>query len=629
MKPNFKKRINSTLHDVRPVRPQAVEQSSLRGKPIRQARGEQAQGESIRPLRVERKDVPKSGKNIQFPKKLKKPLAVILMVALALIALVFSARFLFQDGVGSGIAPSDFSRTFGELKDLVGALTGISSDINTLKAEGFSFVFNGKGEELIATFKNLQANVSKLDTLGVGLLKQSNLSTVSDGLDALIALLDKPGEQRFLVLFLNPSEMRPVGGFAGSYGEVILERGNVKEIKVSDIYYPDRFLTKKIVPPTHLQTVTVDWGARDAAWFFDFPTSAQKTIELVEASEVYSKDDIKFEGVIALNVRVIEDILEITGPIKVPEYGLTLTKDNFLEEIQREVEAGRDKKPGENPKRVLDALTPLLTSRLNELNDSDKNALVLAFLARAINKDIQLYFNESKAEDFARKIGWAGEVANLPESGDYLAVVNVNVAGGKTDARVNQAIKLKSEIDSTGRVNNHLTVNRRHLGKNDEAPWYRTQNQNFIKVFTMPDAELVSLKGSTPKNVHSQINYSIADYSVDPVLESIERARKDITKYSTETYLESGKNVFATWFSILPGESKTLEVDYKGTQLSPTDRAEYRIVIDKQSGMESKFEYEIAAPLGFRWQESNGSTFTYKSDTIPARLEFKLTLIRN
>ncbi|MDP3991492.1 MAG: DUF4012 domain-containing protein [Candidatus Colwellbacteria bacterium] len=609
-KPNFKKRINSTLHDVkpvRPIRPQAVEQSSLRGK--------QAQDKAVRSPRVEGKE-------------LKKPLLAVFVVALALIALVFGARFLLQDKLGSGIAASDFPQTFSELKDLIGALMGISSDINTLKAEGFNFAFNGKGEELITTLKSLQANVSKLDALRASFLVQSNLSTASDGLDALIALLDKPGEQRFLVLFLNPSEMRPIGGFAGSYGEVVLTRGSVKEIKVSDIYYPDRFLTKKIVPPTHLQTVTVDWGARDAAWFFDFPTSAQKTIELLEASDIYAKEGVKFDGVVALNVKVIEDLLEITGPVKLPEYGLTLTKDNFLEEIQREVEVGRDKKPGENPKRVLGALTPLLTSRLNELNDSDKNALAFAFLARAINKDIQFYFNESKAEDFARKIGWAGEVANLPESGDYLAVVNVNVAGGKTDARVNQAIKLKSEIDSTGRVNNHLTVSRRHLGRSDEASWYRAQNQNFIKIFTMPDAELVSLKGSTPKNVHPQINYSIADYSVDPVLESIERTRKDITKYSTETYLESGKNVFATWFSILPGESKTLEMDYKSTQLSLADGVRYRVIIDKQSGVESKLEYEIAAPLGFRWQESNGSTFVYKSDTIPARLILELTLVK-
>ena len=225
-KPNFKKRINSTLHDVRPVRPQAVEQSSLRGKSIRQARGEsirqaqdkQAQGESIRSPRVEKKGVPKSRKDIQFPKKLKKPLAVVLIAALTLIALVFSARFLFQDEMEFRLAPSDFSQTLGKLKDLIGALTDISSDINILKADGFNFVFNGKGEELITTLKSLQANVSKLDALGVSFLVQSNLGTASDGLDALIALLDKPGEQRFLVLFLNPSEMRPIGGVAGSYG---------------------------------------------------------------------------------------------------------------------------------------------------------------------------------------------------------------------------------------------------------------------------------------------------------------------------------------------------------------------------------------------------------------------------
>ncbi len=514
---------------------------------------------------------------------------------------------------------------------MVGSLVAVSSDLNKLKAEGLNFALNGRGEELIAVLKSLQGNVAKLNALGIGFIDRDTLATASEGLDALIALLDRPGEQRFLVLFLNPSEMRPIGGFAGSYGEVVLTRGSIKEIKVNDIYYPDRFLGKKIVPPRELQSVTADWGARDAAWFFDFPASAEKTIELLESSEIYSRDDIKFEGVIALNVRVIEDILEITGPINLAEYNLTLTKDNFLEEIQKEVEDGRDKKPGENPKRVLSALTPLLTARLNQLNDSDKNALAFALLARAMNKDIQFYFDEPQTQEFVEKVGWAGRVATLPSdfNGDYLAVVNTNIAGGKTDAVVTQAIQLKSEIDLQGRVNNHLVIRRSHLGEKKTAPWYRTKNQNFIKVFTVPNAELISLTGVTPKEIKPRLNYAAAGYSVDLLLGALESTRKENRKFSTEIYMESGKQAFGSWFSILPGETKNLEMSYIGESIPLIAGTQYRFILDKQSGVESAFEYEIVSPPGYKWQETNGSTFAYKNDTIPARLELKLTLIRN
>ncbi len=581
----------------------------------------------VRPITrriIEEKKLPKkSRKRVRLPKKLARPLFVVALATLVLAVSIFSIRFLFQN--------ESEQASFGGLKNLVGALVGISSDINELKTEGFDFAFNGRGEEFIATLENLRANVAKLDALKVGFIGESTLSTASGGLGALIALLGKPGEQHLLILFLNPSEMRPIGGFAGSYGDVTLERGSIKNIKVNDIYYPDHFLNKKITPPIQLQTVTVDWGARDAAWFFDFPTSARKTIEFIEASQIYAKDGVRFDGAIAINVKVIEDILTLTGPIKLPEYGLTLTKDNFLEEVQREVEEGRDKQVGENPKRVLASLAPILIERLHQLSSSDKNTLALALFSRVTNKDIQFYFSDPKVENFVRKVNWAGEVASLPENvgGDYLAVVDTNIAGGKTDARINQSIKLKSEIDSIGQVNNYLAVTRRHFGKDNEAPWYRAKNQNFIKVFTVPNAELLSLSGATPKNVHPRIDYESAGYSRDPLVESLERTQKNISRYNTETYLESGKSVFAAWFSTLAGESKVLEVDYKGTQLSLADGMKYRFVFDKQSGVESAFQYELVAPAGYRWQETNGSTFAYRSDTIPARLELELTLVRD
>lgn len=593
--------VDPTLHDIKPIQKKAPEAP----KPKTEKAAKQ----------------PKRG--IRFPGRLVGPLFILSLAALVLLISVFSVDSLSRGGAGQG--------SFGNLKDLIVAFTSINADINKLRTEGLNFAFNGRGEELITTLKSLRTNLGKLDVLRIGFLNDSALNTANEGLDALITFLDKPGEQHLLVLFLNPSEMRPIGGFAGSYGELVLERGNIKEIKVNDIYYPDKFLNKKIVPPKELQSVTVDWGARDAAWFFDFPTSAQKTMELLEASDIYVKDGVRFDGVVAVNVRIVEDILALTGPIKLPEYNLTLTEDNFLEEIQREVEVGHDKQAGENPKRVLNALTPILIERLQALDSSDKNALMLTLLGRAVNKDIQFYFEDPKAEGFVKKVGWAGEMAVLDAnlSGDYLAVVNTNVAGGKTDARIEQTIKLKSEIDTDGRVNNHLTIIRRHNGKANDAPWYQAKNQNFIKIFTPPKAELISLTGATAKTINPRINYSVSGYALDPLLVAIEQTRKRVVKYSTVIYSESGKTVFGAWSSILAGEARTLEVNYKSGEIRLADSVKYRFILDKQSGVESQFEYEVRAPAGYKWAESNGSTFAYQSDTIPARLTIELTLVRN
>ena len=43
---------------------------------------------------------------------------------------------------------------------------------------------------------------------------------------------------------------------------------------------------------------------------------------------------------VSINTNVLATILDITGPISVPGYDLELDSENFLKEIQYEVEAG-------------------------------------------------------------------------------------------------------------------------------------------------------------------------------------------------------------------------------------------------------------------------------------------------
>ena len=125
-----------------------------------------------------------------------------------------------------------------------------------------------------------------------------------------------------------------------------------------------------------MQSITAGWGARDANWFFNFPTSAEKMIYFLENSRLYKDPDIKFLGLAAINADVVKTLLDLTGPLKVPAYQKTLTAENFLAEIQREVETGRDKKPGQNPKKILSVITPLILQKLATLNDGAKNQLI-------------------------------------------------------------------------------------------------------------------------------------------------------------------------------------------------------------------------------------------------------------
>lgn len=534
-----------------------------------------------------------------------------------------------------------------DVKGISDKLASINAGIDYLQKNGFDAAFNGGGDKLLSTLKKMDADLTDLQTTAgslnshaspfYGLLGQNpdylkmttQLIGYREALESFIKLMEQVPNTHLLVLFQNPSEIRPSGGFTGSYADLVLGGGEVKEINVNDIYYPEHFLKEHIVPPMQLQGITLHWGPQDANWFFDFPTSARKAMELTGKSSVYAEKSIKFDGAVSINIRLVEDLLKLVGPIDVPSYGYTLDANNFMRVVQKEVEEGRDKIPGQNPKRILNVITPILMSRLKDLDSSQKSQLIDIFKNRFGNKDIQFYFNDKKLEGLMTEWGGAGEVYRLPANftGDYLAVVNANVAGGKTDAVISQKIDLNSIIQDDGTISDILTVERIHNGANEKEARYRAKNQNFVKIFTPPSVKLIDLKGNTEKVVKPVLDYKNLDYETDHDLLSVESTKKIIDTLSAATYAEAGKNVFATWFSIGKGEDKKLSVVYESThEMVIASGAKYEFIFDKQSGVESDFRYMVKAPSGFVWRESNDPTFSYETHNLPARIKIELTL---
>jgi hypothetical protein len=68
--------------------------------------------------------------------------------------------------------------------------------------------------------------------------------------DKLPSLL---GNKNYLVLLQNDTELRPSGGFLGSYAKVELASTGIKNISVQDIYVPDGQLLGHVDPPLPIQ----------------------------------------------------------------------------------------------------------------------------------------------------------------------------------------------------------------------------------------------------------------------------------------------------------------------------------------------------------------------------------------
>lgn len=458
---------------------------------------------------------------------------------------------------------------------------------------------------------------------------QTDLGKYQNFLNSTINWLNSSSSRHIFVMLLNPSEIRPGGGFLGSYADISLRGANLESIDVHDINELDRSITSKTVPPKPIQAITTNWKTADANWFFDFPSSAGKILQFAEGSDLYNKNGIAFDGTLAMSSRVIEDLLSIVGPIEIKEDNITITSDNFLFEIQKQVQAGQKTK-APNPKKILQDLTPLVVEKLASLDSAQKQKLFNLVGNWFSNKDLMVYFRDPELQKFFSGLDLSGQVYELPQGfiGDYLAVVNANLGGGKTDIFIDQKITLVSQINDDGIVANHLVIERTHRGNESKDWWYKTTNQNYLQIFTPPNPQLENFSGGVKKTIKPPTDYKKGNYITDPLVSQIESTRKDFLNYpAVESFEEFGKSVLATWTKTEIGKKSKIVFDY--THRLPVPLAEgktYQFIFERQAGLSGVYKFEISAPISFVWEENNLPIFEYQSSDPPGRLIINLTL---
>jgi len=261
-------------------------------------------------------------------------------------------------------------------------------------------------------------------------------------------LLGANGSRTYLFLFQNNHEMRATGGFIGSYGIVKINDGNIEKLIVDDIFNPDGQLIDRVVPPLPIQKISADWSLHDSNWFVDFPLSAKKAMDFYERTGGPTVD-----GVIAITPVMMEKFLAITGPIKLSEYDMMLTSENFMEIMQDEIEDEKNYKKEnayeenedeevavdevmeeikKQPKKVLSDLMPIMIDKLSDRKTPEHLAKLLSAVSAGMKeRHIIMYMTDDGAQDIIESNDWGGTV--LQTDKDYLSVINTNINGFKTE----------------------------------------------------------------------------------------------------------------------------------------------------------------------------------------------------
>ncbi len=298
------------------------------------------------------------------------------------------------------------------------------------------------------------------------------------------------GARTYLVLLQNNHELRPTGGFIGAYGIVKIRGGAV----VDSFFEGSELLDARApvgvaLPPAPIPVrryLNLDYlFFRDSNWQADFRDAAA-TIVAVYASQK-GKDAVHIDGVIAVTPEVLKTLINYTGPIEIDD--VVFEGEGSVDTLEYEVEVGYTSKdiPKHERKDVIGRLGGEIHRRLVTLSPEKLSRLLLDIKHLADTKDILLFDYENKIEDVYERVGWSGSMGI--RRGDYIAVVDANLQGFKTD-RVMERVIDYSVVHQGSTYKSVLGLTYTNRGIYD----YRTREYRaYTRVFLPPATAVTSV----------------------------------------------------------------------------------------------------------------------------------------
>lgn len=375
--------------------------------------------------------------------------------------------------------------------------------------------------------------------------------------DTLLDVLGDKHFKRYLFIFQNNNEIRPTGGFMGSFGIIDVDRGEIKKMEIpgGGTYDVKGQLKELVISPEPFHLINSAWQFQDSNWFPDFPEAAKKMMWFYEKSGGPSVD-----GVVAIDASLMAELLNIIGPIEMPEYGRIMTAENFIDETQKIVELEYDKTINK-PKQVIADMAPKVLERLSKISAKDLAVFSEVIHEAILDKDVLVYVKNDEMEKELDSFGLSGKLKDISELTDYLMLVDTNIAGQKTDGKIIKEIKHESEIAEDGSVVNVVTIARRHTGVKG-ALFSGVRNVNYLRLYVPQGAELIEATGFTapPGELFKTINEG---YSPDKDLERVQGPVYVEPRSGTRVNNEFGRTVFGNWIMVDPGREAVVTFKYK------------------------------------------------------------------
>ncbi|MEX2012884.1 MAG: DUF4012 domain-containing protein [Candidatus Levyibacteriota bacterium] len=507
--------------------------------------------------------------------------------------LYFEANML---GLASRLSPlgqnieagGDIAGAVVSFSDAYEKFSGVLSGKSNNPAEDFSDA-NLKLSDALVAVRKLEGS-KELDSTLLAKIEENKklLNFVAEIQNVLPQLIGIEGKRDYLVLFQNSMELRPTGGFMGSYGLLSLNKGKIVGFTVSDVYDADGQLKGHVEPPYPIRRYlpSEHWYLRDSNFDLDFPKAAS-------ASAFFLKTEMKqdVDGVVAINVFFVENVLKAMGGVMVPEYNETVTAENFVRLAQEYSQ--KNFFPGSTQKK--DFLGAVF--RAMQQNFAAKKDISYIFLAKVIeksieSKDILLASFDPVTAGFFKVNNWSSSLWDSRKDAeglvnDFLAINEANLGVNKVNYFVTRSVTKNATVNADGEIFSDVNI---AYENSSDGSWPGGDYKSYLRIVVPSGASLSAI------TIDGEVQ-EISDAITDPLVYERSSFRPP-DALEVEKSEQEGKDIYGFLISVPKKSQKTITVTYSLEQrLGTAETSTYSLRILKQPGVTSlPFDFSFSYP---------------------------------
>lgn len=409
--------------------------------------------------------------------------------------------------------------------------------------------------------------------------ERKTINIVNELLGFLPSLTAQNGKKTYLVLFQNNMELRPAGGFIGSYAVVTFESGGLFDVSIEDSSTADSQLKGHVWPPAPLVKYLgqQNWYLRDSNWDPDFIASARK------AEWFFTKETGKqIDGVISVDNTAIQYLLGKTGPLEIPEFKETIDSKNLLGKVLFHSE--KNLFDGASAKRdPLAIIGGHLWEKMLTLPIYQYPGLIEAILQGLEERHIQVFMHDPYIEPTIVKNGWGGVLRPTGCKAencvaDYFLLVDGNLGANKANYYLKRRLQKEVSIEKDGQILSEIIVTLENTSPTNI--WPAGAYKTYLRAVVPRESKLLQVK------IDGKISTFSAHTEGEPFTAKPGEIEVDVATESATPLTATPKVSFGLFLEVPIKTSRTVGLLYKLPQkLNPSvSRGRYELLLQKQAG---------------------------------------------